>query len=114
VATDEYLAASRRHAITASEGSHGTIRYDATRLVMEVIVGIGFAHQQDVVHRDLKPANTLIGSQGVLHVSDFGLKKHLDGDTRLTRTGAILGVRLHMAPKQASGNLRELGPACDV
>ena len=87
---------------------------EAARLVMEVATGIDFAHQRGIVHRDLKPANILIDPQGVPHVSDFGLAKRLAGGTSLTRTGAVLGTPSYMAPEQASGNLGEIGPACDV
>lgn len=48
-------------------------------------------------------------------ITDFGLAKRLDRDsTAWTQTGAVLGTASYMAPEQASGRVREIGPAVDV
>jgi hypothetical protein len=47
-------------------------------------------------------------------VSDFGLAKCLDNDDGLTRTGAVLGTPSYMAPEQAAGRAKDVGPATDV
>jgi tetratricopeptide (TPR) repeat protein len=72
------------------------------------------AHKAGVVHRDLKPANVLVTDDGTLKVSDFGLAKLLDSDSGATRSGAVLGTPSYMAPEQAGGKAREVGPAADV
>lgn len=54
---------------------------------------------------------TLYGSP---KITDFGLAKRLDTDSDLTVTGAILGTPGYMAPEQAGGNTKSLGPAVDV
>src|SRR6185503_2417488 len=47
-------------------------------------------------------------------IADFGLAKLLDDGAHKTRTGALLGTPQYMAPEQAAGDMRAIGPASDV
>jgi len=86
----------------------------AARYVRSIAQAIQHAHHHKVLHRDLKPSNILLDADDQPHVTDFGLAKKLEGGSGQTRTGAVVGTPSYMAPEQASGKNKELGPACDV
>jgi WD40 repeat protein len=86
---------------------------EAAALVETLARAMQAAHDKGVVHRDLKPTNVLLAEDGTPKVSDFGLARKLD-EAGQTATGAVLGTPSYMAPEQASGKSKELGPACDV
>jgi len=101
-------------------------------------------HKQGIVHRDLKPANILLGprleergegkasagapadraatptslasclSTLTPFVTDFGLAKDQTTAKKLTQSGAVMGTLCYMAPEQAQGSGRAVGPATDL
>jgi serine/threonine protein kinase len=86
----------------------------AAELVARLARAIHAAHQAGIIHRDLKPSNILLTADGTPKITDFGLAKCLDTDTGQTRTGDVLGTLSYMAPEQAEGRVKEVGPAADV
>src|SRR5262249_28158829 len=71
----------------------------AAALLRQVAEAIHHAHQRGILHRDLKPGNILLDNDGVPHVTDFGLARHLEGGPGLTRSGALVGTPAYMAPE---------------
>jgi serine/threonine protein kinase/WD40 repeat protein len=105
----------------------------AARLV-EVLAGaIDAVHRCGIVHRDLKPGNVLMAPRkdaiGIdvsrgdgrpslaafePKITDFGLAKDQSARQALTRSGTTLGTPCYMAPEQASGRGKVVGPAADL
>jgi serine/threonine-protein kinase len=87
---------------------------EAARLVELLALAVHYAHGRGIVHRDLKPANILLTGEGIPKIADFGLAKFLSEDSGTTRTGVILGTPSYMAPEQAIGKAKDIGPAVDI
>jgi serine/threonine protein kinase len=88
---------------------------DAARYVQKIAKAVHYAHRQGILHRDIKPSNIMLDADNEPRITDFGLAKRLGSeDSGQTRTGAILGTPSYMAPEQAQGKTRDLGPACDI
>jgi serine/threonine protein kinase len=108
----------------------------AARLLESLAEALGAAHQRGILHRDLKPANILLQfadrrlenerlhsascdlQSAIPKITDFGLAKRLhtepQGEGSPTQTGAILGTASYMAPEQAEGRSRDIGPLADI
>jgi len=108
---------------------------EAAHIVETLARAIHAAHQRGIVHRDLKPANILLQiadlrlqienpavpqsaisdlQSAIPKITDFGLAKRLDVDSGQTQTGVVMGTPSYMAPEQAGGNSKHLGPGADI
>jgi tetratricopeptide (TPR) repeat protein/tRNA A-37 threonylcarbamoyl transferase component Bud32 len=85
---------------------------EAVALVEKVARGVAAAHELGIVHRDLKPKNVLFSSAREPKVVDFGLAKRTASD--MTESVALMGTPLYMAPEQAAGRAKFVGPPADV
>ncbi|MDP2344580.1 MAG: serine/threonine-protein kinase [Deltaproteobacteria bacterium] len=74
--------------------------------------GLHYAHEMDdpatgvaldLVHRDISPQNILVGKSGDVKVTDFGVAKASNQQTK-TRTGIIKGKVAYMSPEQCLGD----------
>ena len=73
--------------------------------------GLAAAHATGVVHRDVKPGNVLIGADGTVKITDFGVAVS-GSSVPLTQTGQVIGTPHYLAPEQAAGH--RATPASDV
>jgi tetratricopeptide (TPR) repeat protein/predicted Ser/Thr protein kinase len=107
---------------------------EVVRVLSAAGQGLAAAHAAGLVHRDFKPSNVLLGDDGRVKVTDFGLARaqaraevpedaeasSIDGtpslhsarvEATLTRTGALVGTPAYMAPEQFDG--RAVDPRSD-
>ena len=74
-------------------------------LARQICRSLGEAHSQGVIHRDLKPGNIFLSQHADeehVKVLDFGLVT-MEGQSRVTQAGKILGSPMYMAPEQVLG-----------
>ena len=86
---------------------------DALHVARQVLAVLAIAHARGIVHRDVKPANVLLGEDGVVKLSDFGIAKRFDDlESSVTSTGMVIGTPRYLAPEQAAGS--PVTPAADI
>ncbi len=94
--------------------SYSADPHASAKLVAVVAAAVHHAHQRGILHRDLKPANILIDEQGQPHVTDFGLARHVEPNSELTISGALVGTPSYMSPEQAKGTRGGSTTATDI
>jgi serine/threonine-protein kinase len=72
---------------------------------LQILTAAGFAHRNGIVHRDFKPHNVMVGPDGRLKVTDFGIARA--GASEMTETGSIMGTAQYLSPEQAQGQAVE-------
>ena len=84
---------------------------EAARIALRVLEALSAAHVRGVLHRDVKPGNVLLGADGRVVLSDFGIA-YIAGEESLTRSGEFMGSLAYTAPERMGGS--RPGPASDL
>jgi serine/threonine-protein kinase len=109
--TMEYLEGGSLAQSLAGQPQPARAAAEMTALLAQAVQ---VAHEGGIVHRDLKPANILLTAGGTPKIADFGLARHFEAASGLTLSGARVGTPSYMAPEQALGKARTVGPAADL
>jgi len=89
-------------------------RYDLiARLVADVADALDYAHKQGVIHRDVKPSNMILGADGRLSLTDFGLARMME-QPGMTIAGEFLGSPLYMSPEQVAAGRVTIDRRTDI
>nr|WSY57809.1 serine/threonine protein kinase [Streptomyces sp. NBC_00886] len=84
---------------------------EAARIGLWVLRALRAAHAAGVLHRDVKPGNVLLGQDGRVLLTDFGIAQ-IEGDSTITRTGEVVGSVDYLAPERVRG--ADPGPSSDL
>ena len=87
----------------------------ATLLCKDIVMGIKFLHEQNILHRDLKPRNILykVNPKLCLKIADFGLSRIIDS-TSTTVYGTLAGTRCWLAPELLTGRMNSFEVESDM
>lgn len=69
---------------------------DVVKMGIDVLTGLEFCHQQNLIHRDIKPANIFVSSFGEYKIGDFGISREIE---RTSVTLSQKGTKTYMAPE---------------
>src|SRR3954463_2932172 len=95
----EYLPGKTLKDVVREESPLDQLR--AIDYAIQILQAASFAHRRGVVHRDIKPHNVIVGGDGRLKVTDFGIARA--GASEMTETGSIMGTAQYLSPEQAQG-----------
>lgn len=75
---------------------------DALHVATQICDALEHAHNNQIIHRDIKPHNILIGKNGRIKVTDFGIARATTSST-ITQTGSVVGSVHYFSPEHAKG-----------
>ncbi|WP_431728730.1 serine/threonine-protein kinase [Verrucosispora sp. TAA-831] len=105
----EYVASRSLQDTIAEDGPVSAAQ--AVQIGLGVLNALKAAHKAGIMHRDVKPGNVLLGTDGRVVLTDFGLAT-IPGDPNVTRTGMVLGSPAYISPERARDGTT--GPEADL
>ncbi|WP_332367492.1 serine/threonine protein kinase [Micromonospora sp. WMMC250] len=105
----EYVASRSLHDTITTDGPISPVR--AAGIGLAVLGALRAAHRAGIMHRDVKPANILVGVDGRIVLTDFGLATAVE-DVNLTMSGVVLGSPAYVSPERAMRGT--VGPEGDL
>ena len=101
-----YIAMEYVDGPTLDELMSSTKTFESGRLfgiLRQTATALDYAHSKGIVHRDIKPANVMLGRDGNVKVTDFGIAKINTAADSYTMTGTLVGTPNYMSPEQVQG-----------
>src|SRR5918998_1629177 len=84
-----------------------------SRIAMQLLRALSYAHRRGIIHRDIKPSNILLTSGGTVKVADFGIARIVEEeDVAIGEPGEIVGSARYMSPEQLRGE--DATPRSDI
>jgi eukaryotic-like serine/threonine-protein kinase len=82
--------------------------------LLDLLSALAHAHSRGVIHRDIKPGNVLLGKDGTIKLTDFGLAHATDVGGHRAKEAHRGGTPAYMAPEQLQAEWRDYGPWTDL
>ena len=103
-----YIVMELVHGRTLSQIPSGELTtHAAIRYIIDLLEGLAYAHDQNIIHRDVKPANVMIGDDGTVKIMDFGLSRRTSEMSSETNAGEIVGTIAYLAPERFLGKVAD-------
>jgi serine/threonine protein kinase len=86
---------------------------EGVKIIQAVGDGLSYAHKQGILHRDIKPSNVMLGDDGQVYLTDFGLARIASAGESTLSGDMMIGTPQYISPEQAMGK-RDLDEGTDI